>query len=57
VAAFQHSAWAVSIYTAVFGVGLLSTATFAVVQSMRSRGGAREVGSLVPEPSSGGGGS
>jgi cellulose synthase/poly-beta-1,6-N-acetylglucosamine synthase-like glycosyltransferase len=57
IAALQHSAWAVSIYTAVFGVGLLSTATFAVIQSVRSRGGAREVGALVAEPSSGGGGS
>jgi cellulose synthase/poly-beta-1,6-N-acetylglucosamine synthase-like glycosyltransferase len=56
-AALQHEAWAVSLYTAVFGAGLLSTATFAVVQSLRSRGGAREVTSFVPEPSSGGGGS
>ncbi len=57
VAAFRNEAWAVSLYTAVFGIGLLSTATFAVVQSLRSRGGDREVSSLVPEPSSGGGGS
>ena len=56
-AAFGHEAWAVSLYTAVFGIGLASTATFAVLQSLRSRGGDREVGSLVPEPSSGGGGS
>jgi hypothetical protein len=54
-AAFQHNAWAVTLYTTVFGLGLLSTATFAVVQSRRS-GGRREVGQMVPEPSSGGGG-
>jgi cellulose synthase/poly-beta-1,6-N-acetylglucosamine synthase-like glycosyltransferase len=56
-AAFQHQAWAVSIYTTVFGLGLLSTATFAVVQSLRTGNGRREIATLVPEPSSGGGGS
>jgi hypothetical protein len=56
-AAFLHEAWAVALYTAVFGLGLLSTASFAVVQSLRSRRGEIEVGSLLPEPSSGGGGS
>jgi hypothetical protein len=56
-AAFQHQAWAVSIYTTVFGLGLLSTATFAVVQSLRTGSGRREIATLVPEPSSGGGGS
>jgi hypothetical protein len=56
-AALRHEAWAVAVYTAVFGLGLLSTATFAILQSLRSRGGAREVAAFVPEPVSGGGGS
>jgi len=55
VAAFQHAAWAVGLYTAIFGIGLAGTATFAIVQSLRSRGGGKEIGPLVAEPSSGGG--
>jgi cellulose synthase/poly-beta-1,6-N-acetylglucosamine synthase-like glycosyltransferase len=56
-AALRHEAWAVAVYTAVFGLGLLSTATFAILQSLRSRNGPREIAAFVPEPVSGGGGS
>ena len=57
-AAFTHEAWAVGIYTALFGTGLAGTATFAVLQSFRSRHGEQERRApAVPEPASGGGGS
>ena len=42
-------AWAVALYTALFGLGLAVTATFAVVQSLRSGVAARsEVAALAP---------
>ncbi len=57
-AAFGHQAWAVGVYTALFGIGLAATATFAIVQSIRARSGEREPAAYgVPEPASGGGGS
>jgi len=57
-AAFTHEAWAVSVYTGLFGTGLFATATFAILQSFRARRGVREAaGYAVPEPASGGGGS
>jgi cellulose synthase/poly-beta-1,6-N-acetylglucosamine synthase-like glycosyltransferase len=55
--AFEHRAWAVGVYTALFGWGLMGTASFAVIQSLRSRQTARTATALVPEPSSAGGGS
>jgi hypothetical protein len=58
VAAFAHEAWAVGVYTALFGTGLASTATFAIWQNIRARRGERETSvQIVPEPASGGGGS
>jgi hypothetical protein len=58
-AAFAHQAWAVGVYTALFGSGLAATATFAILQSFRARRGEREPATTrsVPEPVSGGGGS
>ena len=58
VAAFAHEAWAVGVYTALFGTGLASTATFAIWQNIRAPRGERETSvQIVPEPASGGGGS
>jgi cellulose synthase/poly-beta-1,6-N-acetylglucosamine synthase-like glycosyltransferase len=58
VAAFNHGAWAVSVYTALFGSGLFATASFAILQSFHSRRGERELAKYtLPEPVSGGGGS
>ncbi len=58
VAAFSHQAWAVGVYTALFGTGLAATATFAILQSFRARHGEREAAAYaIPEPVSGGGGS
>jgi cellulose synthase/poly-beta-1,6-N-acetylglucosamine synthase-like glycosyltransferase len=57
-AAISHEAWAVGVYTGLFGVGLAATATFAIMQSYRARRGERETAAyVVPEPASGGGGS
>jgi len=57
VAAFRHEAWAVGVYTALFGCGLAATATFAILQSFRARRGEREAPTYaVAEPASGGGG-
>jgi cellulose synthase/poly-beta-1,6-N-acetylglucosamine synthase-like glycosyltransferase len=60
MAAFRHEAWAVSVYTALFGTGLAATATFAILQSIRARRGERESAPVIadiPEFVSGGGGS
>jgi hypothetical protein len=57
-AAFAHEAWAVGVYTALFGSGLFATATFAIIQSLRARRGERETAvHALAEPASGGGGS
>jgi hypothetical protein len=56
-AAFAHEAWAVGVYTALFGSGLAATASFAILQSFRARRGEREGTPMVAEPAGGGGGS